>query len=369
MLSLLDRYLLGETAKVFAAIIATLLLVTVSMLFLRTLEQVSLGALGNTSMLRFLGLQVLRDSASLLPPAFFIAALVSLGRLARDSELIAFGACGIGPGRLYRSLLLLALPLALLTGWFSLILQPYASLHIQRIEDAQQERATQVVGLQPGRFYQQQSGAVTFYAAALDDERRLRQLFIQDRRSDPPRLILAERGFYQQGGAAGERIVLEVGRRFDGQAGTARFDVTEFDRYTLLLEQEAPVEERRRRAARLTVDLINSPALPDRALLGHRLAAPVSLFALALIAIPLTNLSPRQRDSGRLFLAFLAYFAFFNLQRMAVNWMQGGVSPPWLGVLWYQPLIIVVVFGALIPGSYWSRRFVERMRRWRRSAR
>ncbi|MCF7990328.1 MAG: LPS export ABC transporter permease LptF [Thiohalocapsa sp.] len=358
MPSLVDRYLLAEIAKVFVAIMVTLMLVMSSMLFLRSLEQVNVGALTSDLLLRFLGLQILRDTASLLPPAFFIAALVALGRMARDSELIAFHACGLGPVRIYRSLLLLALPLALLTAWFSLALQPYASARIQLIEDSQGDQAAKVSGLQAGRFYQQEDGDITFYATELDAGKRFRDVFIQDRRQDPPRVVLGESAMYQESARSGERaVVLERGSRFDGAAGSAEYGIADFSRYTYYLSDDGnAVGGRRRRSAQPTSQLIGSSSLADRAEIGHRLSAPVGIFALALLAIPLTTLSPRQRGGGRMFLAFLAYFAFFNLQRLAVSWMEAGVTPAWMGVLWYQAFIVVLVYAALLPGSFWARR-------------
>lgn len=363
MLSVADRYLLSEIAKVFSAIILTLLMVMLSMLLLRTLEEVNVGALSNDAVLHYLGLQMLRDTASLLPPAFFIAALVTLGRLARDSELIAFGACGFGPIRLYRSLLLFAVPLSAITGWFSLVGQPYASMQVQIIEDAQEERATQVAGLRAGRFYQQDDGRVTFYAEAIDDDNRFQGVFLQDRRGDKPRLVVSEQGVFKRDRATGEqRVVLDKGRRYDGKPGTAEYTLAEFDRYTYFLERgEETHVERARRAALPTRDLIGSEKLFFRAELGHRLSAPLAIYALALIAIPLTSLSPRQRSTGRLLLAFLAYFAFFNLQRLATNWFETGVTPEWMGVLWYQVAILALVYVSLAPGSFWLRQLAHRI--------
>ena len=91
------------------------------------------------------------------------------------------------------------------------------------------------------------------------------------------------------------------------------------------------------------------------------MAAAVGVIALVTLAVPLTQLSPRRRSGGRLLLAFLAYFAFFNGQRLAEEWMTAGVTPQWLGLLWYQAVIVAVVFAALIPGSYALRRLVRRL--------
>jgi hypothetical protein len=70
---------------------------------------------------------------------------------------------------------------------------------------------------------------------------------------------------------------------------------------------------------------------------------------LTIIAIPLVALSPRQRSSGRLLLAFLAYFSFFNLQRLAENWLATGVTPMWLTSFWYQILILGMVYLGAAP--------------------
>ncbi|WP_347338148.1 LptF/LptG family permease [Chromatium okenii] len=141
-------------------------------MFLRILEEVNLGGLNVELVFTVLRLQLLRDSASLLPPAFFLAALVTLSRLSRDSELIALNACGIGPPRLYRIVLLLALPVALLTAWFALWLQPEAASAIQDIRLQQREQAAQLAGLQPGRFYVEENGQVVIYIGEITDAKR-----------------------------------------------------------------------------------------------------------------------------------------------------------------------------------------------------
>lgn len=364
MLTIIDRYVVQEVARIFVAIVVTLFLITASVLFLHSLEEVNIGALSTEVALRYLGYQLLRDSAHLMPPAFFLATLVALGRMARDSELIALQACGVGPVRMYRALLYCAIPLAALTAWLALMVQPEASTQIQVIRRLQNEQATQVAGLQAGRYYQPAGGEITFYAARIDGDKRLHDVFISDRRTFPPKLVLSETGYYVETQNGQERfIVLENGRRYDGTPGTADFRIGEFDRYRLRLETVAPGPlARAKRSTRKSLDLIDSNALIDHVELQHRIANPLALFALALIAIPLTATSPRQTGGGRLLLALMVYFAFFNLQRLAENWLEIGLTPTWLGALWYQPLIVLLVFAILAPRSFW----IERHRKLRR---
>jgi lipopolysaccharide export system permease protein len=278
--------------------------------------------------------------------------------MARDSELIAFQAGGLGPVRVYRALLLVALPLALVTGWLSLVMKPYASMEIQRIEDLNDDEATQASGLQPGRFYQQENGRVTFYAAEVGKDNRFRAVFVQDRRGDSEQIVLSRTGYYTEHEGLGDRaIVLEDGRRFVGTPGEYDYSVADFERFTYFLKiGPADAEQQRRRSAMPTAQLLASDEPRDRAELQHRLSAPLAVLTQVRLAIPLTTLSPRQRGGGRLFLAFVAYFAFFNLQRLAESWMETGVTPAWLGTLWYQPFIVATVGAALVPGSFWVRR-------------
>ena len=358
MLGILDRYILVEVAKVFLAIVAVLILIVASLLFLRTLEEVNLGALSTQVVLRFLGLQLLRDAPSLLPPAFFIAALVALGRMARDSELIAIAACGFGPGRIYRSLLYFALPAAVLTAWLSLVWQPWAVSEIQRVRAEQKEQTTQIAGIQRGRFYVQDAGRLTLYVEDIVDGRRLRNVFIHDQREGTTRLVVSKEGYHRFDDTSGDHILtLQDGRRYDGVPGQTDYEVGEFERYSLRIEpRQIEDAASRRRAARPTTDLLDSEDPADRAELHHRVAGPLSMVVLALIAIPLSASSPRQRASGRMALAFLTYFGFLNLQRLAESWQETGVTPLWMGGLWYQLLLLVLVYAALLPESYWVRR-------------
>jgi lipopolysaccharide export system permease protein len=358
MLNVIDRYLLREIAKVFAAIVIILLLIVTSLMFLRILEEVNLGGLNVELVFTVLRLQLLRDSASLLPPAFFLAALVTLSRLSRDSELIALNACGIGPPRLYRIVLLLALPVALLTAWFALWLQPEAASAIQDIRLQQREQAAQLAGLQPGRFYVEENGQVVIYIGEITERKTLGNLFILDRRSAPTQLVMSAGGSHRLDPVTGDHLVtLKQGQRFDGNPGAGAFLIGHFEDYLLRIRSDTPPQRfPSKRAALPTAALLATPERGNRAELEHRIAAPLAIITLAILAIPLVEISPRQTATGRLLLALLAYFCFFNLQRLAESWLETGVTPLWIGSLWYQFVILGAVHLLLLPESFWLKR-------------
>jgi lipopolysaccharide export system permease protein len=363
MLQILDRYLIIEVLKTFVAIVFVLLLIVASLLFLRTLEEVNLGAMTGGLVLRFLGLQVVSDVASLLPPAYFIAMLATLSRFARDSELIALSACGIGPGRVYGALLLVAVPISLVTGWFSLVLQPNASAGIAEIRYQMNEQASQIAGLRAGRFYVEDRGNLLVYIGAITRERGLERVLVLDRRADRARLVVSETGRHGLEDSTGDHLVtLSNGHRFDGNPGDGEFLIGRFEKYQVRIRGSGA--ERRsiaKRSAAPSLSLLGTGEPEDQAELEHRLASPLAIFVLAVIAVPLVAVSPRQRASGRLLLAFLVYFSFFNLQRLAESWLANGATPPWLGSLWHQALVLALVYLILAPESLWFRRLRERL--------
>jgi lipopolysaccharide export system permease protein len=362
MLQIIDRYLIVEVLKTFLAIVFVLVLIVASLLFLRTLEEVNLGAMTGGVVLRFLGLQLVSNVASLLPPAYFIAVLATLSRFARDSELIALTACGIGPRRVYGALLLVGGPIALVTAWFSLVLQPEASTGIAEIRYQQNEQASQIAGLRAGRFYVEDRGHLVVYIGGITKERGLERVLVLDRRGTTTRLVVSETGRHGVEEATGDHLVtLSNGHRFDGNPGEAKFLIGRFDEYQVRIRSSGA--ERRsiaKRSAAPSRTLLGTGKVEDQAELEHRLSAPIAIFVLAVIAVPLVAISPRQRASGRLLLAFLAYFSFFNLQRLAESWLANGTTPPWLGSLWHQALVLGLVYLVLAPESLWYRRLRER---------
>lgn len=363
MLQIVDRYLIIEVLKTFLAIVFVLVLIVASLLFLRALEEVNLGAMTAGVVLRFLGLQLVSDLSSLLPPAYFIAVLGTLTRFARDSELIALSACGIGPRRVYGALLLLAAPVALLTAWFSLVLQPHASVGIAEIRYQQNEQASQIAGLRAGRFYVEDRGHLVVYIGAITDGRGLERVLILDRRAATSRLVVSETGRHGVDDATGDHLVtLSKGHRFDGNPGEASFLIGRFEEYEVRIRGGGA--ERRsiaKRSATPSLSLLGTGEVADQAELERRISAPLAVFVLAVVAVPLVAISPRQRASGRLLLAFLAYFGFFNLQRLAESWLANGTTPPWLGSLWHQVLVLGLVYLVLAPESLWFKRLRERL--------
>lgn len=358
MLAVLDRYLLKEVMKVFLAVLGTVLLIVLSLLMLRALEDVNAGALGSDIVLRFMGLRIASDLSSLLPPIFFASVLMTLGGMAQHSELIAFAACGIGPVRTYRALFYAAIPVALAAGWLTLYVRPLVVTELMQMRASQQDEAQQLFGIKPGRFYQHDNGQITLFVDDIQDSSHLRNIFIHDQREEVIKIVLSGEGMLRRDEETGQQFITLIdGRRYDGKPGTTNYAIGEFDRYSLRLKQRQTEDvQTQKRATFPTSSLLGADNLRDKAELQYRLSSPLAVITLTLLAVPLTARSPRQRNTWRLFVAFLTYISFFNLQRVATNWFETGATPEWLGSLWYQALVLGLVMAVVLPNGNWWRR-------------
>src|SRR6185312_8435828 len=99
----------------------------------------------------------------LAPFGLCLGVMLALGRFYRDSEMTAMHACGVGPARLLRPLLLYAALVAAVLAWLALDVAPWAAgqaLLTQRLA----QRDAEIGLLEPGRFRSADGGNLVFYA-------------------------------------------------------------------------------------------------------------------------------------------------------------------------------------------------------------
>jgi len=352
MFSIIDRYLLRETLKCLLAILAVLLLILVGHAFVNNLQRVAAGSLTNDVILTLLGLEVLRV-LGVLPAAFFFSILYTLGRMYRDSEMTALASCGIGTLRIYRSFLYSVLPLIAIVAWLTLVGRPWANQTIEAIKHEQAAVAS-ITGAAAGRFNEFSRGNLVFFAEDLLLDKRMHNVFVQNRQHGEIGLITANEGYQYVDQKTGDRFVVLInGYRYEGLPGRPDYSVTEFGKYAVRIIQETTQPISLRSRTRSTASLWASNRIKDRAELQYRLAFPLAVVVFTLISIPLSRSAPRQGIYGRMFLAFLIYFTFFNLLSVSDTWMKNGITPAWMGQWWVHLLVLCIAAPLLLRDSRW----------------
>ena len=343
MLRILDRYLLKELVFGTLGSAALLLVVTIGGTFSDVLSKVAAGRYPASVMFPVLGLRVIDALSALLPVALFLGVLLGLARLYRDSEMHVLSSSGMGPSGLLRPALLLAVPVTIVVAVISLWLGPWSAATAQAMVD-NANRSVIAAGLEAGRFTELHGGNGVIYTQELSpDGQRLTHVFVASERTRPGaapevNLVTAARGKIFIDPQSGDRFLALVdGHRYSGVLGQIDWRLLDYRRNDLSLASvnaDAGVVGAGAPHEQTTLTLWRSGVPADRAELAWRIAAPVSVLVLALLALPLARQNPREPFYGRLLLALLAYLVFANTLGIGrAEIMAGRRSGGWLMAL------------------------------------
>lgn len=362
---IIERYLIRETLQNFAAVIAVLLLIYMSNRFVRFLAEAAAGDLDSGVIVELLLLKLAANTVLLLPLSLYIGALLALGRLYRDSEVVAMHAGGIGLGVLMRSVTVLGLVFVVVTGVMSLYVAPLAS---ERAETLTRQARTdsEVTGLYPGRFKEFSDGDQIVYAQDISASRkRLNTVFVQVRRDAELDIVHARSATHQVDSDTGDRfMVLRDGHRYEGAPGDADYVVHQFEEHGVRIRKREQVSTYRRLEVLSMAELLAGGSHTHAAELLWRVSVPISALVLVLLAVPLAKTSPRTGKYGRLFVAVLVYFIYSNLMSISQKAVERGELAPWLGI-WPVHVAMLVTVGVLVfvaSGGFARRRAASRAR-------
>lgn len=336
----LARLITVDLAKTFLAVLTVLLLILMSKHFAQILSQAFDGQISNETIFLLFGFKLISVGIRLLPSALFAATLIVLGRMYRDNEMSALGSGGVGVLRLYRYILLLVIPLALIAGGLSLELNPWAMKQTALVLLNEKENAD-VRLLVAGRFNEYSRGDIVFYAESISPDHQMRNIFVQERNGNTLSIVLSQNGYVRI--IDGVRfIVLVQGQRYQGQQGLADFEITEFEEYAVSVGETTNTALELKKEALSTRDLWNATDLKDVAELQRRLSIPLGMIILAILAVPLSSASPRSGVYGNILLAFLVYLLYKNMLSIAQSWLIKGVVPIQVGYWWVYAVMLGV---------------------------
>ncbi|MEE9358144.1 LPS export ABC transporter permease LptF [Candidatus Vondammii sp. HM_W22] len=360
MLPIIDRYILREASKSFLAILTVLMLIVVSQSYISILEDAASGIISNEVLMRLLGLEVLQVLGPVAPPTFFFSILYTLGRMYRDSEMTALAAGGVGTFRVFRSFLLMALPVTALVAWLTISLLPWVNQNKEETIQSQQDESAELGTAVAGRFNEFSQGDLLFYVESIsDDKSRMRNIFIQNRKHGKLGLVTAAEGYqYVDKETGGLYLVLNDGYRYEGSPGNSAYTVGDYEKYAIRIGEGKKAVKALPPKALPSGYLMRSEKISELSEFQYRLIFPTAIIVFTILCVPLSKSLPREGIYGSLMLAILFYFIFLNLQAVSGNWMVAGITPVWLGRWWVHPFMLTL--GGLVI-LYKSHRFTAAM--------
>lgn len=353
----LERYLLLETARSWAAVTLVLLAIMLATRFARFLGQAASGQLPQELLFQVAGLSSLQYLIVLTPISLLLAVMMALGRLYRDQEVTALLACGAPLSTLYRPSLVLAAGVALLTALLSFEVGPWAGRTADALV-ADAARNNQYNPFEAGRFKPVPGTDAVIYTGRISgDGAEIEQFFALQREPDGRDAVtVASGGSSEADPVTGERVLgLREGHRYQGVPGQGDFEILTFAALSTRIAPPQFSELSNKRKLQSTQSLRQSEAPEDRAELAFRLAIPLSVLVLVLLAVPLSHVKPRSGRYGRMVAGVILYLVYSQLITLGQVWIAKGQVSVWLGITWVH-----LVFLAL--AAYWIWRQAGQLR-------
>jgi lipopolysaccharide export system permease protein len=334
------RQELNFTTGVVFMVLVTLVLTN---LMIRVLGNAASGTANPKDALVLIGLGMINYLPILLTASVFVAILMVLTRWYKDSEMVIWQTAGISLLKILRPILNFTMPIAVAIALLSIFVSPWASEQSATIKQRFQQR-DDISMLAPGQFRESSGNNRVFFIESMNPETDvIENVFVTDFGKERQLVAVAKEGFIQNLPSGEKQLILEIGRRYEGAPGNTDFRITEFDKYTVKLEDKV-------------IDpIINGPrTLPawvliqdlNKAHLGEilwRIGLPLMVFVFAIIAIPLSYMDPRRGRYTALIMAILLYFTYSNLLKLMQAWVSTGKLSFSIG--WWLLHVVIALIG------------------------
>ncbi|KMT66401.1 LPS export ABC transporter permease LptF [Catenovulum maritimum] len=344
------RYIFAETFKAQLAVFTVLLTIFTSQTLMRVLDDALEGKVPTELVFGMLMLNIPPLSGLILPLSLFIGIFLAHGQMYADSEMTVVKACGVSEWYVTRVTLVLALLIALLTAFHTLWWTP--SSYEQREILRQEIKADAgLATLMPGQFqYSSNQKSVIFVHSSDKDTQELEKIFVaqvQNREQIGNRfnLVYAEKGYVEQVSTGAEMLRLTDGHAYQGSIGMLDYKLSDFQRYSMIIKEQTIEELRLKIMAIPTLELLSRDDSAAQAELQWRISLPLAVIIVALIAVPLARVKPRQGKYAKLVPAFAIYLVYFLLLMAGRSALEDGKIPMKLGLWWIHA-------GALVYGIY-----------------
>lgn len=321
---LFDSSVRKELARTFGATLVVILTIVLTMFLIRTIGQAASGAVAPRDVVLLLGYIALGHLPTMLALSLFVAVVLTLGRMYRDSEMSIWFASGVGLSRFVKPVLRTVWPVLLVVMLLLLFAWPWGNRNGLELRERYQQRSD-LSRVAPGVFQTSSDGRrVFFIERESGGGSTARNVFILNRQDHAESVTSARSGRLELEGGD-HYLVLERGQRNEVNRQTGERTLSSFDSYRVLASERAVREaEVRPPKAVATVDLIRVPSLRHQGELTWRLGMLLGASNLVLLGIGLAATNPRRASNWNLLFALLAFAIYYNVVNLTQAWVATG---------------------------------------------
>lgn len=318
---LFDSSVRKEVARTFGATLVVILTIVLAMMLIRTLGLAASGSFAPQDVVLVMGYTALGQLPTMLALSLFVAVVISLGRMYRDSEMAIWFSSGIGLSAFVRPVLRVGWPVLLVTLLLVLFAWPWANRQLAEMRTRYEQRSD-VLRVTPGTFQSSADGSRVFFIERAGEQAGVgRNVFLVDRRDGRESVTTASSGRLV---SEGDRriLVLDQGYRHESVAETGVRTRVHFDEYRIQIDlDKASAVQSRAPKQMSSRELLNSSTPTHQGELSWRLGLAFAAGNMLLLGIGTAATSPRRASNWNLLFALLAFVLYFNLINLSQAWV------------------------------------------------
>ncbi|SAL27452.1 permease [Caballeronia terrestris] len=344
-----ERSLQRELAYTAGAVFMVLLTIMLTTMMIRIVGFAASGQVDPRDVVVLIGLTVIGYLAVMLIVTLFVSILFVLTRWYRDSEMVVWLASGVSQTRLIKPVAVFSTPIILLIVFFAFVGWPWSNQQSKLIKARFQQR-DEVSLLAPGQFRESPASHRVFFIEKMSpDQGHVENVFVTSTEGGKVNVIVSKNGHTETRNDGDRFIVLENGRRYDGEPGQPNFRIMEFERYGVKIQSHQVVNTPTTTGI-YTPDLLANPTKDNLAEFAWRAGLPLIAINLMLLAIPLSYQNPRRSRTINLVMAVLIYLTYSNLLNVVQSWIEQGKMSFGVGIIGLHVLVL-----ALVGFIFWLR--------------
>ena len=359
--SIVAKYVMRQVLMLLAAVFIVIGLVIFGNQLVLVIKESIEEGIPVVDLLPLVGFNMIRDVPLILSLSLFLAIILAISKLYKDSEAIVMNSLGVGD----KHFMVLIQPVVLFIFIFILFLTtvavPWSKQQRSMIMD-RSENASEFSFIKEGEFQEFKNGELVFYASKVKNiknsaKQDMEEIFIYAESSGDPIITLASQAQkYTDASSKSVYLRLKDGARYHGFPSDKNKKILNFDQYDLQI-----IDGSRQRSANVltkieskpTLDILFSSNNKEIAEWQWRLSQPISVLILSLFGILLGKSSPRGGKNLGVLTGVLVFIIYNNALLVAKSSLERGDLSPIVG-LWsvhLLALLVIVIFYAYRHGK------------------
>ena len=298
---------------------------------------------------------MIRDVTLIITLSFFLAIILSISQLYKNSEAIVMNSMGLSD----KHFVVFIQPTVLLTFIIITFLTIYAvpwAKQQKNILEEETKNASEFSFITKGEFNEFKQGDIVFYASGskiLDTlgEQNLEEIFIYSNKEEKPMIVLASEGKkYIDPRTNSTYLRLKDGIRYQGIPSDENISILNFDLYDLEIvsgELQKTLAFYTTIEGKSTLELIREGGSYANAELQWRLSQPITVLILSFFGIFLGKTSPRGGKGVNLLIGIIVFMLYNNgllVAKRAIELGQINLLTGFLGVHLLVLMLLILLY-------------------------